>query len=275
MMSYKNTLEQTLCLIFTLISVSAMAMDLAPKPSRFVSKTLQALIPTQNPMQMRPVTIKVEIELPESVQTEEEKLAYFTSRQPETKEKVSKVLQAYLTTLTEQSELILKEPLVDGLKIELLKIVPTHFDFNPDLQTFLVRRVWGEQTLQEGLKADLEGVIHCIYDQEKGTLIAGPYSLQIFPEDKKNLTVSMEILRAMYPERDSLKIRPETRRAINVASCVLAMQKGLELIRIGAIDHTSQLPLPDEYFDSVLIEDLKKLAAFYVVKNQETSDTHK
>lgn len=263
-------------IFIALMVLPAMAMDRDPKPSRFVSKTLPALIPTQNPMQMRPVIIKVEVIAPESAHTEEEKLAYFTSRQPETKEKVSKVLQAYLRTLKEQRELILKEPAIDSIRIELLKVVPTHFDFNPDLQTFLIRRVWGEQTLQEDLKADLEGVVHCIYDQETGSLIASPYSLQILPkgEGKKNMTVSMEILRAMYPEKNSLQIRPETIKAINIASYELAMQKGLELLRQGGIQHTSEFPLPDEYFDSVLIEDLKKLAAFYV-KNQETSDAHK
>ncbi len=160
----------------------------SPRPTKkLFSEALAVNLPTLSPNQKRMVWAQVEIEVPESVCTQEERLAHFYMRGPEIEESLRCVLRAYLAKAQRD--------------IEILTVIPTRLYFNPDDNTFIIKESLGVAQLTQNCTVLLEKRIVCSLDPAQQTLQVMPLAISIIEQEgsKRTFSISEKMLHELYP----------------------------------------------------------------------------
>lgn len=243
--------KYTLLLALSLCILPATAMD-APqqKASNSIVKTVLVTL-DEGPVEARKVKIKIRVNTPESATTDETKNAYYATRKAEVHDRLQQILIAY-------------EKAKNGTDInsDWMTVHPTALFFDFDANIFMVRRNWGTHTLTRTVTAHLETRTNCKYRIEDNTLIANGPAIHI--KDKgsgKKQSILMETLHNMYPHDNELNVNSTNmiQHAIRVAQ--MALERQLGILRGG---NSAELPDPIAYTHGLILEDLKKMVAYYL-----------
>lgn len=230
----------------------AISMEKPKAISTTFSKTVMATL-TANNVEPKKVRVQLQINVPATITTDEEKAHIYTSR----KETVFAQLQQVLIAYEKAQQ---QEPAVDN---HFVTIDPTELFYNADTNNFVLRQNWGTHTLTDALTANLETRMSCTYVPEQQLLTAGTPTLYITQEGSEQpQTVTMAEFHNQFPHKHTLNLNEQTMHGVAKIVMGMALKRYNGLI---AGENPDALPKPDEFRNKLFVEDLKKTVKYHLL----------
>ncbi len=230
-------------------------IEAAKQNTRYLTKRAALSFPTQIAGLFEEVKVQTEINIPLSF-TNEDTAAFLQAHGRTIHEKENKIIVAYCRAKE-------RAGLTPALKA-LLNIHPSALYVNPMTNKLTLRKEWYKCRLSGNRPVYLETRIECLYNPKTGMVTPGPLMLYIFQQDKpkKYMCVSMERLRAIFPEPNSLNITAKNREQKKKESRDKAIAQIEPYLLHGRAPESS--PDPEAFYDRLYFEDLKVMAAYFL-----------
>lgn len=259
-MSYKNALAQAMLFGFMLIVSPSIAMDnpgAQQAPTQYIlSKGGVYLPPLDFPNRLN---AKFLIEAPQGAQTEETLQAYVDAQRPIMLAKLTEALRLYLSHRDNDLYGESSEKIIAGIQ-------PTDIFFSPDTNMLSLIQKCGTHTVAKGVTISLKTRIDCKFDLVTKKFTPGLRIIHINQKQptQKKFTATMDMLYEHFPSEKLAGSHPDSVQKLLAKVALMRSEREAGLL---AGKNPDTLPNHIDHLNSFFLEDLKKLASFYLLQH--------